>query len=67
MNNNLETLVKQHGGKWVALKPNTNNVVVSGQDAVKVYKSAQKKGLKIPTMFKVPIKLVPFIGQLHAI
>lgn len=60
MNFGLEKLIKKYSGKWVAFKPHSSKIVVSGEDAVKVYKSAQKKGLKIPTLFKVPTKLTPF-------
>ena len=58
----LKKLIKQYGGKWVAVKPQTNNVVASGGNAKEVYMNAQKKGLKIPTLFKVPTKYTPYIG-----
>lgn len=61
-NVNMEMLIKKFGGKWVALKPNTEKVVASGSNAQSVYKSAQKKGLTIPTLFKVPTKYIPYIG-----
>jgi len=59
----MQKLIKKFGGKWIALKPNTESVVASGGNAQKVYKEAQKKGVKIPTLFKVPTKYVPYIGQ----
>ncbi|EKD58116.1 MAG: hypothetical protein ACD_57C00026G0002 [uncultured bacterium] len=62
MNSNLYKLIKKYSGKWVAFKPDTQKVVSSGKDAVKVYKEAQKKGVGVPTLFKVPIKYVPYIG-----
>ena len=43
MNSNLYKLIKKYSGKWVAFKPDTQKVVSSGKDAVKVYKEAQKK------------------------
>jgi len=55
-------LIKKFGGKWVALKPDTEKVVASGKSAQRVYKEAQKKGVAIPTLFKVPTKYVPYIG-----
>ena len=58
----MEMLIKKFSGKWVALKPNTEKVIASGNNAQKVYKEAQKKGTKVPTLFKVPIKYIPNIG-----
>jgi len=55
-------LIKKFGGKWVALKPDTEKVVASGKSAQRVYKEAQKKGVRIPTLFKVPTKYIPYIG-----
>ena len=55
-------MVKKYGGKWVAMKPYTSSVVASGERAKEVYEEAQKKGYKIPTLFKVPVKLTPYIG-----
>lgn len=62
MKSNLLKLIKNYGGKWVALKPNTESVISSGKDAKKVYEDAQKKGVRIPTLFKVPTKYIPYIG-----
>ncbi|KKQ52513.1 hypothetical protein A2865_03635 [Candidatus Woesebacteria bacterium RIFCSPHIGHO2_01_FULL_39_17] len=62
MNTSLEILIKNFGGKWVALKPDTEQVLSSGKDIKRVYKEAQKKGVDIPTLFKVPSKYIPYIG-----
>ena len=62
MNTSLEILIKHFGGKWVALKPDTEQVLSSGKDIKRVYKEAQKKGVDIPTLFKVPSKYIPYIG-----
>lgn len=58
----MQKLIKKFGGKWVALKPNSETVVSSGSSAKKVFKEAQKKGVKIPTLFRVPSKYMPYIG-----
>lgn len=58
----MQKLIKKFGGKWVALKPNSETVVSSGQSAKKVFSEAQKKGVRIPTLFKVPVKYIPYIG-----
>lgn len=63
----LQELIKLYGGKWVALKPETNTVVSSGANAEVVFKKAKEKGLELPTLFKVPTKYVPYIGILNAI
>lgn len=62
MNSNLKKLIKKFGGKWVALRPDTEQVLSSGKNIKKVYKEAQNKGVDIPTLFKVPSKYVPYIG-----
>jgi len=62
MNLNLEKLIKKFGGKWVAFKPETYQVLSSGKSIQKVYKEARNKGIDIPTLFKVPSKYVPYIG-----
>lgn len=58
----MKGLIKKFGGKWVALKPDTEKVVASGKSAKFVYKEAQKKGVTIPTLFRVPKEYVPYIG-----
>lgn len=58
----MQNLIKKFGGKWVALKPDTESVLASGKSAQKVYKDALKKGVSIPTLFKVPTKYIPYIG-----
>jgi len=58
----MQNLIKKFGGKWVALKPDTDKVIASGRSANGVYKEAQKRGVAIPTLFKVPTKYIPYIG-----
>ena len=58
----LDDLIKLYPGKWIALKSNTSVVVSNGKDIQKVYSEALRKGIKTPTLFKVPTKYVPFIG-----
>lgn len=62
MSLNLTSLIKNYPGKWVALKPESEKVISSGRDAIKVYEEAQKRGIDVPTLFKVPTKYVPYIG-----
>ncbi len=60
---NLSLLIKKYGGEWVALEPNKRIVVSSGKTAKQVYASAVKKGVKIPTLYKVPAKYLPNVGN----
>lgn len=55
-------LIKDFGGKWVALDENSLEVVVSGKNAEKVYQQAKEKGCDIPKLHKVPGKYIPYIG-----
>lgn len=62
MNIDLEKLIKKYGGSWVAFNEDVNKVVASGKNAKAVFIMAQDKGIKIPNLFKVPSKLIAYIG-----
>ena len=62
MNIDIKKVIKNYGGKWVVLNDNSSRIVLSGKDAKTVYEKAKKKGFKIPTLFKVPNKYVPYVG-----
>lgn len=55
-------LIKKYAGKWVALEPDSQVVLSSGDDAQTVFMKAKKKGVEIPTLFRVPEKYIPNIG-----
>ncbi len=59
---NWKLLFDHYKGKWVALKSDEKTVVASGGNAKVVYEKAIKKGVKIPTLLKVPTASVPFVG-----
>ena len=59
---NYLRLIKNYGGKWVALNNDSSKVVASSSDAKKVYKQAKSKGFEIPKLYKVPNKYQPNIG-----
>lgn len=63
MNLNLKRLIKNYGGRWVALNENSSRVIASGKKAQKVYEEAKKKGSKIPKLYRVPNKYLPYIGR----
>lgn len=60
---NQKHLVKQHRGKWIALKSDRRTVVASGKSVKSVLSAAQKKGCKKPIVTRVPRKPAHFIGQ----
>jgi len=64
MNLDLKRLIKNYGGRWVALNDNSSKVIASGTKAQKVYDEAKKKGSEIPKLYKVPNKYIPIIGAL---
>lgn len=57
-------IYKQYKGKWVALTEDESKVVASGSDAKRVFNEAKKKGCKVPILFKVPSKFLPYIGSI---
>jgi hypothetical protein len=42
-------------GLWIALNKDEKSVASSGKDAKKVFEEAQKKGVKVPILYKVPM------------
>ena len=61
---NWQPLFEDYKGKWVALKQNETTIVASGTSAKTVYIQAQKQGLEVPILFKVPQVSLPHVGQL---
>lgn len=59
---NLTHIQKEHHGNWVALNEDFDTVIAAGKDAMTAYKEAIKKGDKKPTLFKVPQKIVSYVG-----
>jgi len=59
---NWNQLFDSYKGKWVALEQNKKTVVSSGKNAKTVFEKAKKKGVKVPTLVKVPTKMIPFAG-----
>ena len=58
----LTSIYKNYKGKWVALDKSLKKVVASDDNAVAANEKAIKKGVKIPTLFKVPEKNIPYVG-----
>lgn len=58
-----KNLSKNYKGLWVALKKDEETVVSSGKNAKKVYEEAQKKGVKLPILYKVPVTSGFYVGR----
>ena len=57
-----EKIYKKYKGLWVALDEKERRVVAFDRNAKKAFEKAQKKGVKIPFLFKVPSKIISYIG-----
>ena len=62
MTKNWAKIIKKYKGQWVALAEDETTVVAASKDAKIAYAMAQKKGLKVPIMFSVPLTIKPHIG-----
>ncbi len=60
---NWTEIYKKYKGKWIALDKDETTVVAAAKDAKKAYDEAKKKGLKVPIMFNVPLKLDGHVGS----
>ena len=58
----FSNIVKKYKNKWVALTPNNKKVIASGKSLNDVLNLAGKKGVKEPTVFKVPSVQNLFVG-----
>lgn len=55
-------IYQKYKGLWVGLKDDEKTVVASGKTVKEVMQKAQKKGHKEPILFRVPTKIIPYIG-----
>jgi len=60
----ITKIIKRHKGKWVGLKDDQRTVVATGKTVKEVMRKAQKKGVNQPILFRVPTKIIPYIGCL---
>ncbi len=56
-------IYKKYKGLWVALKEDKKTVVASGKTVKEVMAKSQRKGFSQPILFRVPIKIIPYIGS----
>lgn len=56
-------IYKMYKGKWVALDDDEVTVISSGETVKEVMWEAEKKGYKKPILFRVPTKVIPYVGS----
>lgn len=56
-------IYKKYKGLWVALKDDKKTVVASGKTVKQVMDRAQEKGYTQPILFRVPTKIIPYVGS----
>lgn len=52
----------KYKGLWVALKEDMRSVISSGKTLKEALEKAKEKGYEKPILFRVPTKVVPYIG-----
>ena len=60
--NDFTEIVEKYHGLWVAFNDELSEVVASGKNMDNVYEKAFRTGAKRPTLFKVPLQNVIFMG-----
>ncbi len=60
-------IYKKYKGLWVALKDDQKTVIASGNTVKEVMEKAKKKGFKAPILFRMPAKVLPYIGNLRCL
>jgi hypothetical protein len=55
-------IIRKYKGLWVGLKSDRRTVVASGKTVRQVLRAAEKKGVTKPILFKVPTRVIPYIG-----
>ncbi|PJE58205.1 MAG: hypothetical protein COU81_01970 [Candidatus Portnoybacteria bacterium CG10_big_fil_rev_8_21_14_0_10_36_7] len=58
----LTSVQKKYKGKWVAFTDDLKSVISASKDVKTAYNEALKKGYNKPTLFKVPLHIVPYVG-----
>lgn len=59
---NWTHIYKKYKGLWVGLADDEITVVASGKTVKEVMDKSRKIGFNMPLLFKVPTKIIPFIG-----
>lgn len=56
-------ICEQYKGLWVGLKEDEETVVASGETVREVMENAAKQGYPHPILFRVPTKIIPYVGN----
>jgi hypothetical protein len=63
MAKDFSEIYKNYKGQWVALTGDEEKVVASGKKVSSVLDEAKTKGVRKPILFKVPTKVIPYVGS----
>jgi len=55
-------IYQKYKGLWVALKDDEKTVVASGNTVKEAVNKAKERGCQNPIMFRVPTKVMPYVG-----
>jgi len=55
-------IYQKYKGLWVALKDDEKTVVASGNTVKEAVNKAKERGYQNPIMFRVPTKVMPYVG-----
>lgn len=58
-------IYKKYKGLWIALKEDEITVISSGKTVNDVMEKSKKKGFSKPILFRVPAKIIPYIGAFN--
>lgn len=56
-------ILKKYKGLWVGFKDDQKTVVASGKSVREVLRRSQAKGYPKPILFRVPTRVLPYIGS----
>lgn len=56
-------IYQKYKGLWVALSPDEKTVLGKGKTVKAAVSQAKKKGVPIPFLFKVPTKIISYVGS----
>jgi len=58
-------ICKKYKGLWIGLKDDEKTVVASGKNVKEVMWKAKQKGYETPILFRVPTKIIPYVGGFY--
>jgi Family of unknown function (DUF5678) len=58
-------IYKKYKGLWIALTEDEEKVVSSAKTAKEAWLKAQEKGIRKPILTRVPLEVVPYVGNLQ--